>query len=116
MPLRSETETSIQPFTSMGLPPLPERPVQVEGGADKGQVREGLGEVTEGLAARADLLGVEPQMVGVANHLLEDEARFFEPAGARERLDEPERAQVKRTLLAHEPVRRLLDVVAEDET
>ena len=34
---------------------------------------------------------------------------------ARERLDEPKRAQAERPLLAHEPVRRLLDVVAEDE-
>src|SRR5215213_107557 len=73
MPLCSGTETSIQPFASMRLHPLPERPVEVEGGADEGQVGEGLREVAQGLAAGTDLLGVEPEVVGVAEHLLEDE-------------------------------------------
>src|SRR3712207_111529 len=104
MPLCSETETSIQPFSSMRLPPLPERPVEVEGGADEGQVGEGLREVAQRLAAGTDLLGVEPEVVGVAEHLLEDEPGFFEPTRARERLDEPERAQVECPLLTHEPV------------
>src|SRR5215212_9974812 len=65
MPLCSETETSIQPF-SMLLPPLSERPVEVEGGADKGQVREGLREVAQRLPAGPDLLRIEPQVVRVA--------------------------------------------------
>ena len=42
------------------------RPVEVEGSADQGQVSEGLGEVAQRLAAGPDLLGVEPQVVGVA--------------------------------------------------
>src|SRR3712207_1249902 len=80
IPLRNETETSIQPFASTRLPPLPERPVEVEGGADERQVREGLREVAQSLAAGTDLLGVEPEVVGVAEHLLEDEPGFFEPS------------------------------------
>src|SRR5215210_7950076 len=98
MPLCSATETSIQPFSPMRLPPLFERPVEVEGGADEGEVREGLGEVAKGLAARPDLLGVEPEVVGVAEHVLEDEPGLFESARARQRLDEPERAKAERPL------------------
>src|SRR4051812_16163441 len=115
MPLCSETETSIHPFSCMRLSPLPERPVEVEGSADQGQVGEGLREVAQRLAGRTDLLGVEPEVVGVAEHLLEDEAGIFEPSGARQGLDEPERAKVEGALLAHEAVGGLLDVVAEDE-
>jgi hypothetical protein len=35
-------------------------------------VGEGLREVAERLAGRADLLGVQPEVVGVGEHLLED--------------------------------------------
>ena len=50
MPLRSETSigpslTVQNPLDNTRSPPLPERPVEVEGGADEGQVRERLGEV-----------------------------------------------------------------------
>src|SRR5215210_2631330 len=82
MPLCSGTETSIHPSVvcivpadSLGntrLPPLSERPVEVEGGAYEGQVGEGLREVTEGLARGPDFLRVKSQMVGVTEHLLED--------------------------------------------
>src|SRR5262245_13485743 len=51
-----------------------EGPVEVEGGADQGEVSEGLGEVAQGLAARAGLLGIETEMIRVADHLLEQEA------------------------------------------
>src|SRR4051794_16984032 len=63
MPLLSETETSIQPFAFTRLPPLPELPVEVEGGADQGQVSEGLREVAQGLTAESDFLRVEPEVV-----------------------------------------------------
>src|SRR5215203_2438896 len=92
-----------------------ERTVEVEGGADEGKVREGLGEVAQSFATRPDLLGVEAEVVSVAEHLLEDEPGFIEPARAGERLDEPERAQAERAFRPHEAVRRLLNVVAEDE-
>ena len=44
MPLCNETDTSIQLF-SMPLPSLSEHPIEIVGGADEGQVREGLREV-----------------------------------------------------------------------
>src|SRR5215210_2770297 len=92
-----------------------ERPVEVEGGADQGQVGEGLGEVAQRLAAGTDLLGVEPYVVGVAQHLLKDEPGLVEQACARERFDEPESAQAERPLVPFKAVRRLLDVVAVHE-
>src|SRR5215210_8646820 len=97
------------------LAALSERAVEVKGGADEGQVREGLREVSQRLAARSDLLRVEPEMVRIAQHLLEDEPGFFQPSCAGECLHEPERAQAERSLLSHKAICRLLDVVAEDE-
>src|SRR5215217_1441928 len=48
------------------LAALSESTVEVEGGADEGQVREGLGEVSQRLAAGSDLLGVETEVISVA--------------------------------------------------
>src|SRR5262245_48173125 len=45
--------------------------VQIEGSADQRKVRERLGEVAEVLRLGAQLLAVQPEMVGVAEHLLE---------------------------------------------
>src|ERR687893_2338242 len=59
-----------------------------------------------------DLLGVKPEVVRVAEHVLEDEARFLEPARPRERLDEPEGTEAEGSLLARQAVRGLLHVVA----
>ena len=106
--------------TGLRLVPSPERTVQVEGRADHREVREGLGEIAESLSARAGLLGVEVEMVGVAEHLLEDQpcalqARAVVPTGARERLHQPERTDVEGALLALEPVRGVLDVVTIDQ-
>ena len=49
--------------------------VEVVGGADEREVREGLREVAEVLAAWTELLGVQAEVVRVAEHLLEDESR-----------------------------------------
>src|SRR5829696_2737647 len=92
-----------------------ESAVEVEGSADEGQMGEGLREVSQRLAAGSDLLGVETEVVGVAQHLLEDKPSFFQPSCAGERLHEPECAQAERAFLPHEAVRRHPDVVAEDE-
>ena len=51
---------------STRLAALSESTVEVEGGADEGQVREGLGEVSQRLAAGSDLLGVETEVISVA--------------------------------------------------
>src|SRR3712207_733787 len=65
---------------------------------------EGLGKVAQGLARRAYLLGVEPEMVGVGEHLLQGEAGVFEASRLREALDVPERAQVEGAFEAAEAV------------
>src|SRR2546422_10318449 len=54
--------------------------VQVKCGADQSHVRERLREVAQRLARRSRLLGVQPQVVGVGQHLFEDEARLLHPA------------------------------------
>src|SRR5262249_38699119 len=64
--------------------------VQVKRGADQSHVRERLREVAQRLARRSCLLGVQPQVVGVGKHLLENEARLLHPTCARQRLDQPE--------------------------
>src|SRR5207253_8387747 len=86
--------------------------VEVNGGTDQRQVGEGLREVPQRLARSADLLRVEAQVVGVREHLLERETSLVQAPGARERFDVPVRADRERPLLALEPVRRRLDVVA----
>ena len=45
--------------------PGPQRPIQVEGGADQSQVRERLREIAQGLSAWAGLLGVQAEVVGI---------------------------------------------------
>src|SRR5437762_6585654 len=66
--------------------------VEIEGGADQRQVRERLREVAEVLCLGAELFAVQPEVIGVAEHLLEDEARLVQVAHARQALDIPEGA------------------------
>ena len=44
-------------------------------------MREGLGKIAERFALRAGLLGVESQMIGVAQHAFEQEPGLVEPFG-----------------------------------
>src|SRR5947209_14219980 len=90
--------------------PCSERPVEIEGGADQSQMSEGLREVAQGLAAGTGLLGVQADMVGITEHLLEEQPGVIQPgrvgaAGARERLDEPEGTHVEGPLAARQAVR-----------
>jgi hypothetical protein len=55
-------------------------PVEVDGGAYEGEVGKGLRKVPQSLARRSDLLGVEPEVVGIGEHLLETEASIVESA------------------------------------
>jgi len=50
--------------------------VEIEGGADQRQVGEGLREVALLLTSTADLLGVQAQVVGISEHLLEGQPCF----------------------------------------
>jgi hypothetical protein len=49
------------------------------------QVSARLWEVAEVLTLRAQLLAVEPEMIRVAQHLLEDEARLLQIAQPRQK-------------------------------
>jgi hypothetical protein len=55
------------------------RAVQVDRGADQGEVGEGLREVAESLPGHADLLGIQPEVAGVGEHVLEDRPGFLHP-------------------------------------
>ena len=66
---------------------------------------ECLGEIAEGLTAFPGLLSVQPEMVGVAKHLFEDQPRLVQilrvgAAGSRQCLDKPERTDVEGALVA----------------
>src|SRR5881296_3691874 len=63
-----------------------------------------LREVAEMLRLGAELLAVQPQVIGVAEHLLEEEPRLLQVAHTGEALDVPEGAHRERALLAGEPV------------
>ena len=67
-------------------------------------MREGLRKVAQGLSRRPEFLSVETQVVGVGEHLLQGEARFFEASRLREAFHEPERAQVEAAFVPGEAV------------
>ena len=59
--------------------PAAQCPIQIEGRADQGQMGEGLRKVAQGLAAVAGLLGVQPEVIGVTEHLLENQPGLVQP-------------------------------------
>lgn len=92
------------------LGPTHQRAIEVEGCADQGQVAKGLRGVAQLLAAAGNLLGEHAQMVGEAEHVLEqvDGAHavlWLVDAGARHGLDEPESAHAEGALLAADSCR-----------
>ena len=101
------------------LPP-PEGAIEVERGADQSEMRKGLREIAERLALGAGLFGVEAEVIGVAEHAFEEEARFVKPRGigltrASECFDEPEGAHVEGALFAGETVDARLRRVSIDQ-
>src|SRR5262249_47008301 len=85
------------------ISPAGEGPVEVEGGADQCQVRDRVREVARGLATRPGLLGIQPEVVAVTQHLLEQQPGLGQagrvgPPGPGQRLDQPEAAHVERPL------------------
>src|SRR5437763_10320985 len=96
-------------------PALAELAVEVHGRADQREMRERLREVPERLAGWADLLGVEPEVIRVGEHLLEGQPGLVDAAGAGQRLDVPERTDREGALIALQAVGRRLGVVAVDE-
>src|SRR3954454_23049342 len=67
--------------------------VEAGGGVDQRQVRERLGEVADLFPGQGDLLGVQPHVVGVGEHLLEGRPCVLHPAGAGEGVDVGEGAE-----------------------
>src|SRR5215204_4023561 len=59
---------------------------------------EGLGKVAQSLAGGPHLLGVESEVVGVGEHLLESKTGVVEPASPGQAIDEPEGADVEGAL------------------
>src|ERR1700722_1899787 len=72
--------------------------VQVDRGADQGQVGEGLGEVAPRLARGPELLGEQAQVVAGGEHLLGGAPGFVRAPGPGQALDVPERAEAEGTL------------------
>ncbi len=73
---------------------------------------ERLWEVSQGLAGRSDLLGIQADVVGVGEHLLEHQPSLGHPARAGERFDVPERAQVERAFVSVQTVAAVGGVTA----
>src|SRR5579859_1802219 len=95
---------------------LREPAVEVVGGADEREMGERLGKISQMLSAGAQLLPIEPHVVGVAQHFLGQEPRLLEVAGPGNAHDEPEGAHREGPLPALEAVhRRVADLVAVHE-
>src|SRR6266550_4336864 len=78
---------------------------QVERRADQGEMGESLREVSQGLAAMPGLFRIEADMVGEAEHPLENQSGLLEPrpvvaACPGQRLDQPKRADVEGAFLS----------------
>ena len=69
------------------LSPGTQDPVQVERGTDQRQVRKRLWKVPEAFAVMAGLFGVESEVIGIAQHLLERQSCLIDPARAGKRFD-----------------------------
>ncbi len=73
-------------------------------GPDQRQVGKGLREVPLCFPGRTDLLGIQPQVVGIGKHLLEILSGFLDTSRPRQGFDIPETADAKRPFNAFEPV------------
>jgi len=67
-------------------------PVQVVGGPDQGQVREGLGEVAHVCATETEFLSVQAQVSSVPESLLKKATGFIQVTGPRQARHLPKRA------------------------
>ena len=96
--------TLVTPSAPRAACALAERGVEADGRGDQREMRERLREVAELFTGVTDLLPVQPEVVGVREHLLEHEAGVVDPPGARERVDVPERAHRERAFGAAQTV------------
>src|SRR3546814_647506 len=90
--------------------------VEVVRGVDERDVREGLGEVAELVAAvRVVLLGEQADVVADRQQVLEPGERVLAPADQRQRVAEPEAAREKRALARRQAVRDRVRAIAQHE-
>ena len=71
------------------------RPVEVECRADQRQVCEGLREIAQRFAVHPCFFGIQPEVIRVAKHFLEDQSRLVElglidSSSAGQRFHQPE--------------------------
>src|SRR5438132_5799881 len=71
---------------------------------DERQVGKGLREVPLRLPGRTDLLGIQPQVVGIGKHLLEILSGLLDASRPRQGLDIPETADAESPFRAFEPI------------
>src|SRR5437868_13725285 len=71
---------------------------------DERQVGKGLREVPLRFPGRTDLLGIQPQVVGIGKHLLEMLSGLLDTSRPCQGLDIPETADAERPFRAFEPI------------
>src|SRR5215218_9162193 len=101
---RAAVATALVPVEVMASLPSVQGGVEADRRVDEGEVGEGLREVADLLAREGDLLGVEPRVIAVGEHLLEGGAGIVEAPGVGERIHVGEGAEREGALRAAEPV------------
>src|SRR5262245_61150776 len=94
--------------------------IKVKRGTDQGNMSKGLWKVAERFAAVADLLGIQPKMIGVSQHPFKQQSGFrqlrtIDMPRTGQRFHQPKRTHGKRAFSSYEPVFPSLAVVAIDE-
>src|SRR5215468_11914391 len=69
---------------------------------------EGLWKVAQSFAAVTDLFRIKANMISITKHLLEHQAGFFNSAGTRQCLNQPEAADAEGAFAPADSVHRVL--------
>ena len=94
--------------------------IQIKRRADQCKLGEGLRKVAQRFAASPNLLGIEPQMIGVSQHPFKQQPGFrqlraIDAPRSGQRFHQPKRTHGKGALSSFEPVFSGLAVVAIHE-
>src|SRR5215831_14672469 len=100
----SEKARRASSIRSPGVAGRREPSVEIEGGADERQMSESLRKVAKVLRLGPELLAIQPQMIGVPEHLLEEQPCLLEISHAGEALDVPEGTHREGAFVSREPV------------
>src|SRR5215467_16339325 len=103
------------------MEPAVQGTIQIERGADQGNMGEGLWKVAKGLATTTDFLRIQPHVIGVSQHPLEQQSSFRElcgidASGSGQRFHQPKRTHGKGALLSTKPIVAGLGIIPEDES